>query len=107
MWSDSNSSSSGRGGALQDAAAHQPQAACAVWRFECAVAASRLAAFTYSSMLPWCHMLVVAAFGRCWWLLRVSSGNQRLMLVVPGAGAVGGAIRDAVRTRSASVRALL
>ena len=30
MWSDSNSSSSGRGGALQDAAAHQPRAACAV-----------------------------------------------------------------------------
>ena len=89
MWSDLNRSSSERGGALQDTASHRPRVACAAQGCEGAAAASKKAAFTYSLMLPQCHMMVVAAFGRCPWLLSVRSGHQRLTVDAPSAGAAG------------------
>ena len=64
MWSDFNNSSNGRGRALQDAADHRPRAACAARGFQRSAAARKSAAFTYSSMLPRRHLMVVEAFGR-------------------------------------------
>ena len=65
MWSGLYISSNERGRALQDAARHQPRAACAVRGCDSTAGASNAAAFTYSAVLPRCQVLVMAAFERC------------------------------------------
>jgi len=71
MWPDFSITSSERNRALQDAAPHRPRAVCAVRGCECTAAACKTAAFAYSFVLPRCQMVVVAAFGRCSWLVSV------------------------------------
>ena len=80
-----------------------PRGHRAVRGYECTAAASKTAAFAYSTMLPRCQMLVVAMFGRCSWIVSVWSRDQRLMLDAASAGAVGGTIGGAVRAREGLV----
>ena len=99
MWSDFKNSSKGRGGALQDAADHRPRAACAARSFQRSAAARKSAVFTYSSMLPRRHLMVVEAFGRYSWRVSVSSCDRRLTWGAASAGAAGRTIGDSVWTR--------
>ena len=67
--------------------------------FNAAQQRRKSAAFTYSSMLPRRHLMVVEAFGRYSWRVSVSSGDQRLKGGAASVGAAGRTIGDSVWTR--------